>query len=106
MLVLKLMEAGGIIFLLVLFTALGFFIRWWFWDRKKSGTNPQTPSQPVVPKTTANPQYPTSASVGPESPQVEVTPSHIPEAEVVWVSPMPSAPPLPDNTMRKIIHEP
>jgi hypothetical protein len=100
------MEAGGVIFLLLLFAALGFFIRWWFWDRRKSGTDPQTPSQPVEPKTTANLQHPTSASVGQESPQVELTPSHIPEAEVVWVSPLPSAPPLPDNTMRKTINEP
>lgn len=104
MLVLKLMEAAGIIFFLVLFAAIGFFVRWWFWDRKKH-VNPQTQSQ-LAPNTTVNPHHPTVAIEGKESPQAEVFTSQIPEAEVVWVSPLPSAPPLPDNAIRKTINEP
>lgn len=81
----------GILFLLIIFTSIGFFIRWWFCERRKENDRTQQHSS-------EHPTQPTTASTQQEIPQSKNV-SDIPEAKVIWVSP--SAPPLPENYYAK-----
>jgi hypothetical protein len=85
----------GILFLLALFTGIGFVIHRWGCERRKDNDAAQQHHQPASTTCSAHTTQPTKASRQQESSQPQADVSDIPEATVIWVSAY--APPLPDN---------
>lgn len=77
-------------FVIAIFTAVGYFLHWWFRERKNANEQ-SNQTQPSASTTIANPTCP------PQPTTVSMEQAAIPEAVVIWVSPQPSAPPLPHN---------